>query len=224
MLSIVIPTLESAPSIGRTVEALAEADELLSEVIVVDGGSADGTPARAAEMGARVVHCTRGRGLQLAEGAKAARGTWLCFLHADTVLCPGWSAEVGRFVGEPENRMRAAVFGLRFDDPARAARRLEAWVAWRSRRLGLPYGDQGLLISRAFYDALGGFKPMPLMEDVDMVRRIGRRRLTVLGAVALTSAERYRRAGYVKRGARNLTCLTLYFMGLDPRLIARLYG
>ena len=119
---------------------------------------------------------------------------------------------------------RAAVFRFVVDDEDVAARRLEALVAWRCRALGLPYGDQGLLIHRDLYRRVGGFRPLPLMEDVDIVRRIGARRLVVLEAAALTSAARYRRAGYLRRSLRNLACLGLYFLGVPPRLLVRLYG
>jgi hypothetical protein len=97
-------------------------------------------------------------------------------------------------------------------------------AAWRARRLGLPYGDQGLLIGRAFLESLGGYPPLPLMEDVALVRRIGRRRLDALAADAVTSAARYRREGYVARPLRNLFCLGLYFAGVPPAAIRRLYG
>jgi hypothetical protein len=118
----------------------------------------------------------------------------------------------------------AATFTLAFDDASPAARRLERIVDWRARRLGLPYGDQGLLLSRALYDRVGGFRPLPLMEDVDLVRRIGRRRIRLLAARAVTSAERYRRDGWIVRPARNLGCLSLYFLGVPPALLAKLYG
>ena len=94
---------------------------------------------------------------------------------------------------------------------------------WRARALGLPYGDQGLLLERQFYEDIGGFKPLPLMEDVDMARRIGKRNLIALDVPAVTSAARYREGGYIARPLRNLTCLGLYFLGLPPALIARLY-
>ena len=123
----------------------------------------------------------------------------------------------------PENHHRAAVFTFRLDDDNRSARRLESIVDWRTRVLGLPYGDQGLLISRAFYTELGGYQPLPLMEDVDFIRRIRGSRISVLGIPALTSADRYRRGGYLLRPLRNLLCLGLYFLGLPPRLIERLY-
>jgi rSAM/selenodomain-associated transferase 2 len=194
------------------------------ETIVADGGSTDATPALAEKLGARIIVGPRGRGRQLIAGAAAAKGDWLLFLHADTRLAPGWAATAAAFMADPGNAERAGYFRFALDDPARAARRLERIVAWRCRRLGLPYGDQGLLIARDFYRALGGYRPLVLMEDVALARRIGRRRLTGLDAQALTSAKRYRRGGYVARPARNLLCLALYFLGLPPRLIARLYA
>jgi len=123
----------------------------------------------------------------------------------------------------PGAENQAAAFRFALDDPAPAARRLEALVAWRCRALGLPYGDQGLLLSRALHDAVGGYRPLPLMEDVDLVRRIGRRRVVILDAAAVTSAVRFRAGGYLRRSARNLACLALYLAGMPPPLIARLY-
>jgi len=192
-------------------------------VLVVDGGSRDETAAIAARAGARVATTVPGRGRQLMAGGEAARGGWLLFLHADTVLAEGWERAAAAFVADPVNGERAAAFRFRLDDSARAARRLEAVVAWRCRLFGLPYGDQGLLVSRAFYRRLGGFRPLPLMEDVDLVRRIGRRRIVLLDCPATTSAARYRRSGYLLRTLRNASCLGLYFMGVPPAIVARLY-
>lgn len=223
-LSIVIPTLDAARALPNTLRALAAAGtERSCEVLVVDGGSSDGTAAFAEDHGARIVESAPGRGIQLSEGASHAGGRWLLFLHADTVPAVGWSDAVFRHCDDPANGERAATFRFALDDTSRAARRLEAIVAWRTTALGLPYGDQGLLISRAFYDSLGGFRPLPLMEDVDIVRRIGRRRLDVLDVAAVTSAVRYRQAGYLRQSGRNLVCLGLYFLGVPPGVIARLY-
>jgi hypothetical protein len=146
------------------------------------------------------------------------------FVHADTVLEAGWAAAVEAFLADAANARRAAVFRFALDDGARAARLLEGLVDMRCRLFGLAYGDQGLLIARRFYDALGGFRPLALMEDVDLVRRIGRGRLAILDVRALTSAVRYRRGGYVLRVARNALCLGLYFLGLPPRVLLRIYG
>jgi rSAM/selenodomain-associated transferase 2 len=221
MLGIVIPTLDAAAALPATLAALAEGAE---EIVVADGGSADETRALAASHGARIVAAPRGRGSQLAAGATAARGDWLLFLHADTRLGPGWRAAADRFMAAPESRARAAYFRYTLDDDAPAARRLERVVAWRCRRLALPYGDQGLLLPRALYDAVGGYRPIVLMEDVDIVRRLGRARLVALDHAAVTSAARYRRDGYLWRSTRNLVCLSAWFLGVDPRRIARLYG
>lgn len=222
-LSVIIPTLDAEASLPATLAALAEAGALLREIIVADGDSRDRTVAIAEAAGARVVVAPRGRGAQLAAGAAVAGGQWLCFLHADTRPESGWAAELARFIGDARNRERAGYLAYRLDDASRPARRLERVVAWRSRVLGLPYGDQGLILARDFYRALGGFPALALMEDVAFVRRIGRKRLVPLEAGALTSAARYRRGGYLRRPLRNLCCLSLYFLGAPPRWIGWLY-
>lgn len=222
MLSIVIPTLDAAIGLPATLATLSTA-ELPMEIIVADGGSMDATAELAAATGARVIPSPPGRGGQLAAGAEASVGNWLLFVHADTRPGPGWSTVVRRFMAESENTYRAAYFQFALDDPAPAARRLERIVDWRCRIAGLPYGDQGLLISRTFYDHLGGFRRMPLMEDVDMARRIGKSRLMPLAAQAVTSAERYRRHGYLLRPALNLVCLGMYLLGLPLSMIQGIY-
>jgi len=222
MISVVIPALQSAHSLPATLACLS-GRRLVREVIVVDGGSTDDTADLATKAGARVIRAPRGRGMQLAAGAAAATGEWLLFLHADTVLARGWSGEARAFIEDPGHARAAAVFRFVLDDDAPAAQRWARMVDWRTRRLGLPYGDQGLLISKAYYTELGGFRPMTLMEDVDMVRRIGRDRLVVLEADAVTSAVRYRKAGYLRRSLRNLVCLSLYFLGVPPERIERIY-
>ena len=223
-LSVVIPALDAAASLPRCLEALEEARTAIPlNVVVADGGSRDGTGPLARGLGAAVVSSEPGRGRQLAAGAAATRSDWILFLHADTVLGKGWSEEAARFMRDPANAKRAAAFRFALDDERPKARRLEAFVSWRCRAFGLAYGDQGLLLSRSFFEEIGGFSPLPLMEDVDIARRIGRRRLTLLDAPAITSAARYRSEGYAARGARNLVCLMLYFAGVPPKLIARIY-
>lgn len=213
-----IPTLNAASVVGAAVAALAP----LQDVVVVDGGSRDATVDAAAAAGARVVTAPRGRGTQIAAGIAAARSDWLLLLHADTRLGPGWWEAVRHHIaGTPD---RAGYFRFTLDSGAPEARRLERAVAWRCRWLGLPYGDQGLLIHRRLLDAVGGMRPLPIMEDVDLVRRLGPRRMLALPATATTSAIRWEREGWTARSARNLTCLTLWFLGVPPTVIRRIYG
>ncbi len=218
-----IPTLDAAAELPGALAALAGSG-LIGEIVVSDGGSRDGTVTIAEAAGGRVVAARRGRGPQLIAGAGATTGEWLLFLHADCRLAPGWEEAVGNFIAGPDAAERAGYFGFTLDDDRPAARRLERIVAWRCRALALPYGDQGLLIARSLYDTISGFAPLPLMEDVDLVRRLGRRRLAPVGAQIIASARRYRRDGYFRRPIRNLLCLTLYFAGVPPARIARLYG
>jgi rSAM/selenodomain-associated transferase 2 len=227
-VSVVIPTLEAADRIGPCLGALGEAvmEGVIHEVIVADGGSADAIAEVAEAVGARLVTAERGRGPQLAAGARAARGDWLLFLHADTVLAPGWGAAVLAHIQSRPGQ--AGYFTLRFDAPGNrpspAARIVAGWANLRSALFALPYGDQGLLVSRVLYDKTGGYRPIPLMEDVALIRRIGRRRLTRLRVAAVTSAARYAAEGWFRRGWRNLTTLALYFLGVDPERLARRYS
>ncbi len=225
MLSIIIPTLNAAPLLPRALAALVAgaAHGLVKQVIVADGGSSDATLAIAEAAGCDIVRGPSGRAKQIRAGAAAAKASWLLFLHADTELSPGWVAEAERFVSAPQARMRAAAFTLAFDDHSRQARRVVFWARLRARVLKLPYGDQGLLLSRSFYNALGGYADLPLMEDVDLVRRIGAKRLILLETEAVTSAEKYRRDGYDKRAWRNLVLTARYFMGADPAELAKGY-
>lgn len=216
-ISIIIPAFNAGKSIAATLASAAGVDEL----IVVDGGSTDATVVAAEAAGARVIGAARGRGRQLAAGAAAARSEWLLFLHADTVLAPGWLSSVRAHMANA--RGTAAVFRFALDDDSWQARLLERGVDLRTRWFGLPYGDQGLLIDRELYGRLGGYRPIPIMEDVDLVRRIGAERLKQLKCAATTSAARWRRRGWMRQSLSNQLCLALYFLGVAPERIRRLY-
>ncbi|WP_372707365.1 TIGR04283 family arsenosugar biosynthesis glycosyltransferase [Brevundimonas sp.] len=219
-LDVIIPVLNGAERLAGTLEGLPPANA----VIVVDGGSTDESAAIAAAHGARVIRSAPGRGLQLAVGAAASTAPWRLFLHADTRPdAAAWTA-LAAHIASPDASRWAAVFRFQLDDRAWQARVLEVGVRLRGAFLALPYGDQGLLIHRDLYDAVGGFARLPLMEDVDLVRRLGRRRLRVLDGYAVTSAERWRRRGWVGQSVLNLSCLVLYLVGVAPARIARLYG
>jgi rSAM/selenodomain-associated transferase 2 len=229
MISVVIPTLDAEQTLAPTLAALISAavDGFVREVIVSDGGSADHTLTIAENAGVEIVETAPGRGLQLRAGAKRARFPWLLFLHADTELALGWEQAAANFMAKVDSGRTppaAAAFRFRLADDGWKPRALETAVAFRSAVFRLPYGDQGLLIPRALYDEIGGFSERPLMEDLDIVRRLGRRRLHMLRADAVTSAVRYRREGYGRRILRNQACLALYTLGVSPERIAALYA
>jgi rSAM/selenodomain-associated transferase 2 len=225
MISVIIPTLNAAAHLPRALAPLVagSAHGLVKQVIIADGGSTDATLEIAEAAGCDIVASEQGRARQLRAGAAASKAKWLLFLHADTALGAGWVEEVGRFVANPQSRMRAAAFRLAFDDASPQARRVLFWARLRARVMKLPYGDQGLLISRFFYDGLGGYPDIPLMEDVELIRRVGPQRLVLLGTEAVTSAEKYRRDGYDRRAWRNLVLMARYLMGADPIELAKAY-
>ena len=221
-LSVIIPTLNAKDELPMCLGALYEGVSagLLRELIVADGGSDDGTLEIADDAGAEIVPCAASRGGQLRAGASKAQGKWLLFVHADTVLRKGWTSAIEAHLSEPEC---AGYFALNFADGGRPGRWVAIWANLRSSLLGLPYGDQGLLISSKLYNEIGGFEDIPLMEDVALARRLGRRRLTKLDGVAMTSAIKYKKQGWVRRGARNLWTLTRYFLGASPERLAQEY-
>lgn len=221
-LSVIIPTWQAADRLGPCLAALAEAlfDGLILEVILADGGSGDAIADVADAVGARLVTAPRGRGRQLAEGARAARGGWLLFLHADSVLAPGWHQAVRTHMAVA--RGQAGFFRLRFDSDAAMAPLVSGWANVRARWFGLPFGDQGLLISRQLYDQSGGYPEIGLMEDVAIARAL-RGRIRPLGAQVVTSAERYESEGWLRRGGRNLGLQARYLLGADPEALADRY-
>jgi rSAM/selenodomain-associated transferase 2 len=228
MISVVIPTLNAARGLEATLSPLVPAaiDGIIRELIIVDGGSDDDTIRIADAAGAEIVRSERGRGRQMMAGADRARFPWLLFLHADTVLEPGWEREAAAFIDDVMLGRRApaaAVFRFALDDHGVVPRTVEFGVGLRCAVLRLPYGDQGLLLPATLYREIGGYRPMGLMEDVDIIRRLGRQRVSLLRARAVTAATRFRRDGYPARIARNLTCLTLYYLRVPERVLTRLY-
>lgn len=225
MISVIIPTFDAARRLPRALAPLVAgaARGLVKQVIVTDGGSTDDTIAIAEAAGCEVVVGEKGRAKQLRAGAAAAKANWFLFLHADTELGPGWVGEAERFMGAAHAHMRAGAFRLAFDDASLQARWVAFWARVRADVMKLPYGDQGLLISRFLYECVGGYPDLPLMEDVEIVRRLGAKRLVLLRTEAVTSAEKYRRDGYVRRSWRNLTLTARYLMGADPAVLARAY-
>ncbi|HRN84898.1 MAG TPA: glycosyltransferase [Hyphomicrobium sp.] len=229
MISVVIPTLNAQRSLAETMTSLVPAavDGLVSEVIVADGGSTDRTFDIADGAGADIVKAPAGRGAQLRAGAERARFPWLLFLNADTYLDAGWERDASQHIERVESGRRqagAATFRFVLDDEGLGVRMAERMAALRTGLLKIPYGNQGLLLPRTLYDEVGGISALPLLEDVDFARRLGRRRITVLNARAVTDGERYRRDRSFARAARAQACLGLYLAGVPVKAIAALFG
>ena len=229
MISVVIPTLNAEAGLAATLTSLVPAavDGLVREAIVVDGGSRDRTLEVADHAGADIVSSEPGRGAQLRAGAARAKFPWLLFLHPDIELELGWEREAGQFIERVEagrRRDAAAVFRFGLDDDGFDLRTLERIAAFRSSTLKVPYGDQGLLISRALYTEVGGYTALPQLEDLDIVRRLGRSRITMLRSRVLGNAARIRSEGFLKPVLRGQLCLALYMLNVPVPRIAQILG
>lgn len=219
-ISVVIPVLNAADTLPACVVALMEGVEtgLIRELIVSDGGSCDDTRHIAEDIGAIWVTGAPSRGGQLRRGCSVAQGEWILTLHADTVLEAGWSTVVSAHLGYSQ----AGYFKLAFSSSGFAAQFVAAWANLRSGLYGLPYGDQGLLVPRVLYNRVGGYADIPLMEDVALVLAL-KGHLSALDARAVTSAEKYERAGWLRCGMRNLWTLGRYFAGVPVAKLAAEY-
>jgi rSAM/selenodomain-associated transferase 2 len=217
-ISVIIPVYHDADALSRTLDAT---DWSGAEAIVV--ATADDrslTSVRATHPEVVWLDAPRGRARQMNAGAARAQGDWLLFLHADTRIPATWRTAI-----ESAERSAAVAGCFRFglDSPSWFARVIERGVALRVALFGLPYGDQGLFVRRASFEALGGFADLPIMEDVDFVRRA--RRLGPLFRSpmrAVTSARRWERDGWIARTARHLGLIALYFCGVPPSRLIRL--
>ncbi|MGI9395004.1 MAG: TIGR04283 family arsenosugar biosynthesis glycosyltransferase [Boseongicola sp.] len=222
-LSVVIPTLNAASVLPETAEALMPGltQGLIRELVVSDGGSTDDTLEIAQGLGAIIVQGPAGRGGQIARGVGAARSDWLLILHADTHLGPGWTDAVWRHIDTGQNV--AGYFRLAFRAEGFAPKLVAAGANFRSRWLGLPYGDQGLLLPRRLLVAVGGVPEVPLMEDVILAGQL-RLLKRPLNAEARTSAERYLKDGWGRRVACNLWTLLQFKLGASPERLMRDYS
>lgn len=224
-LSIIIPAYNAEDVLPLCLGGLMPGLEtgLIREVILVDGGSEDHTRRIAEGSGATVVTApAKGRAAQLRHGFDQARGDWLLFLHADTALSRDWAERAKSHIAERRDQAAAFTLAYRSDHPM--AKVVARRANWRARRLGLPYGDQGLLISRKLYSEVGGYPDTPFLEDVKIVRAIGKTRLALLSAEARTDAAKYERDGWRKRSWRNAFLVTRYFLGASPEKLAKSYS
>lgn len=219
-LSIIIPTLNEERSLGGT---LAPLFSLSHEIIVVDGGSRDGSVEVAREYASVVLDSTRGRGIQQHTGACHAKGDILLFLHADTLLPKGFGMMIEGTLSDPKTVFGAFRLG---HHPSTAFLNLVALMAnLRSLLLKMPYGDQGLFMRRSDYFRVGGFQDLPLMEDVDLVRRLNKiGKFKLVKAKVETSARRYDRNGIVYTTIRNWSLIIRYLLGQSPERLHRFYS
>jgi rSAM/selenodomain-associated transferase 2 len=216
------PRIGSGPSArgsfpGGAADPLGDRCEL--EILVVDGGSCDGTRGIALGAGARVIQGDRGRARQLELGWRSTAGEAVLFLHADTRLEPGWVDAVTRALRDPS--VSGGAFRLRFEGEGASLRLLELGVRVRVKLLGLPYGDQAIFVRRSILEEMGGIPSEELMEDLDLVAAIkARGRLALLSHHAITSPRRYIEHGALRTVARHLLALAAWRLGVDRRRVA----
>ncbi len=222
MISVIIPTLNERDNIRRCI-ACIKAEGGDSEIIVCDGGSSDETVQIARECDdTTVIETVRGRGVQMNKGVAAAAGDVLLFLHADTTLEAGWSKTVIRTLEDPS--VAAGAFTLRVDNAASRYRLIEFWVKLRCTLFNLPYGDQGIFVRRSIFDRIGGYRDIPLMEDVEIIGRLRKAgKVVLLEKCAITHARRWMKKGWVRASISNHAVMLMYKLGVDPHALARMY-
>jgi rSAM/selenodomain-associated transferase 2 len=218
---VVVPVRNEAARLPGLLASLNAAPELVAEVLVVDGGSGDASRSIAQLAGARLLRGGGGRGAQIAAGVRAARGPWLLLLHGDAAMPRGWADAVARALAAGEG---AWYFELAIAAPQPALRLVEAAVALRSRWRQLPYGDQGLLLPVALLARCGGIKPLPLMEDLELVERLRCcSRLRSLGLPLRVDGRRWRRLGVWQTALSNTRLRRAWRRGASPALLELTY-
>jgi rSAM/selenodomain-associated transferase 2/rSAM/selenodomain-associated transferase 1 len=219
-ISIIIPTLNEAGVIKAAINRLPRSEQL--EIIVVDGGSADGTARIARELGARVLSAAPSKAGQMNAGAAEARGDVLLFLHADTRLPENFEEKVLSALNR--SGFGAGAFSLGIDSRNRGLRFIERVANWRARLLKMPYGDQALFVARDLFNKIGGFPNYPIMEDFEFIRRLKRKsKIAILPESVQTSPRRWQNLGVFKTWILNQLIIVAYFIGIPPHRLAFWY-
>ena len=216
-VSIIVPTLNEASCLAQLLRRLQAKD---TEVIVVDGGSSDGTVDLAIQGVCSVLHCDAGRATQMNVGAASARGEWLWFVHADTQLL----APVEDYLITIESGASWGFFPLKLSGKRRVFRLIETLINWRARLSSVATGDQGIFVRRELLLHQGGFAQQPLMEDVELSKRLRVMASANVANIALqTSSRRWEQAGVASTVLLMWRLRLLYFFGASPQWLARQY-
>jgi rSAM/selenodomain-associated transferase 2 len=219
LISVIIPALNEAENILKTIESVRQQDQPV-EIIVVDGGSGDGTP-EIARAHATVISTPRGRAIQMNAGAQYATGDVLLFLHSDSALASGALAQLQKTMDNP--RVAGGTFTSIFDVDNFWLRFYAfcSTIDWLCFR----YGDQGIFVRHSIFVAMGGYAEIPLMEDIDLLRRLPRygQRFLIRHYPVTTSARRFLERGVVRQEALNMILVGLWFLGVSPRTLAKWY-
>lgn len=222
-ISVIVPVYGEGAIIDETVRMVRETAQGADvEIVIADGGPGHATLAALTEPNVAGVRCPPGRGVQMNAGAAVAHGEILVFLHADTRLPHGWP---GRVVHALSGRAVAGAFSLGIDSPRRSLALVAATANLRSRLERVPYGDQTLFFRADAFRALGGFAPIPIMEDVELFHRLRARggRIHILRERVLTSPRRWECDGVLRRTLSNWLLRLRYGLGADPERLARSY-
>jgi rSAM/selenodomain-associated transferase 2 len=221
-ISVILPVLNEARSINSVIGHLREQEPGV-EIIVVDGDAAGGTIAAVSGNDVRTTVAAPGRANQMNRGAALATGDILLFLHADTLLPSGAFGRLRTCLADED--IVGGAFSLGIASPRWYFRVTERYVACRTRFTRIPFGDQALFLRRAYFNGIGGYHPIPIMEDVELMSRIRRRgdRIGILSDKVMTSARRWEREGVICATARNWLLQLLYCCGVPPKRLARFY-
>jgi rSAM/selenodomain-associated transferase 2 len=219
-LSVIIPVVNEEKYLPKTIFSACTID---TEVIVVDGGSQDASVALAEEAGVRVISAPKGRAVQLNAGARSAKGQVFLFLHADTILPKDFVVHI--FEALMDAKVSVGAFGFKTDYDKLAMRVIEKATNIRSRIFQLPYGDQGLFMSRDTFVSLGGFSEIPIAEDLFLVRNAATLgKVKTLKIPAITSGRSWRKGGIIRTTIANYLVAVGCFLRKSPHDLARLYG
>ncbi len=222
-ISIIIPTLNEAANIDQAIASIPISSQV--EVIIVDGGSIDRTVEIAQTKSVKVLAVTGGRAIQMNTGARAATGEILLFLHADTILPADFVKLVHNALSPVAAEIPVAgAFALKIDAPQWRLRLIEWGANWRSRYGQMPYGDQAIFLSAKTFQQVGGFPELPIMEDFQLMRQLGKLgRIEIVSTPVVTSARRWLKRGIVWTTAINQLIILAYLAGVSPAQLSRWY-